>query len=58
MFNLKIVLVAAAVAGHILPLFADFRGGKGVATLAGAVLAVYLLNVSKTPAEAGAFPRT
>ena len=41
MFNLKIALVAAAVAGHILPLFADFRGGKGVATLAGAVLAVY-----------------
>lgn len=36
MFNLKIALVAAAVAGHILPLFADFRGGKGVATLAGA----------------------
>ena len=41
MFDLKIALVAAAVIGHILPLFAGFRGGKGVATLAGAVLAVY-----------------
>ena len=40
-FDLKIELVAAAVIGHILPLFAGFRGGKGVATLAGAVLAVY-----------------
>ena len=42
MFNLKIALVAAAVAGHILPLFADFRGGKGVATLAGYPGAVLL----------------
>lgn len=41
MYNLKFALVAAAVAGHIFPLFAGFRGGKGVATLAGAVLAVY-----------------
>lgn len=41
MFNLKIALVAAAVIGHILPVFARFKGGKGVATLAGAVLAVY-----------------
>ena len=39
--TLKIALVAAAVIGHILPLFAGFRGGKGVAPLAGAVLAVY-----------------
>ena len=38
MFDLKIALVAAAVIGHILPLFAGFRGGKGVATLAGAVV--------------------
>lgn len=45
MFNLKIVLVAAAVLGHIFPLFAHFRGGKGVATLAGAVLAVYPMAV-------------
>lgn len=41
LFNMKIVLVAAAVLGHIFPLFAGFRGGKGVATLAGSVMAVY-----------------
>ena len=41
LFNLKFALTAAAVLGHIFPLFAGFRGGKGVATLAGAVLMVY-----------------
>lgn len=41
MYNLKFALVGAAVLGHIFPVFAGFRGGKGVATLAGAVLAVY-----------------
>jgi glycerol-3-phosphate acyltransferase PlsY len=41
MFLLKIGLVAAAVVGHIFPVFAGFKGGKGVATLAGAVLGVY-----------------
>lgn len=41
LFNLKIALVAGAVLGHIFPIFAHFRGGKGVATLAGAVLGVY-----------------
>jgi acyl phosphate:glycerol-3-phosphate acyltransferase len=29
-----------AVAGHIFPLFANFRGGKGVATLFGVVFAI------------------
>ena len=41
MFNLKIALVAAAVLGHIFPIFANFKGGKGVATLAGATLGVH-----------------
>jgi len=41
LFNMKFALTAAVVLGHIFPLFAGFRGGKGVATLAGAVLAVY-----------------
>lgn len=41
MFLFKIALVAAVVLGHIFPVFAGFRGGKGVATLAGSVLGVY-----------------
>lgn len=38
--NLKIFAVAASVLGHIFPIFAGFRGGKGVSTLIGAVTAV------------------
>ena len=30
----------AAVLGHIFPIWADFRGGKGVATLFGMILAI------------------
>ncbi len=41
MIGLKIALLAAAVLGHIFPIFAGFKGGKGVATLAGGVLAVH-----------------
>lgn len=39
--NVKIGLVFAAVLGHIFPVFAEFRGGKGVATMAGAVVGIY-----------------
>ena len=40
--NLKIrFAVFAAVLGHIFPIFAGFRGGKGVATLVGAMTGIY-----------------
>lgn len=38
---LRLALVAAAVVGHLFPLFAGFKGGKGVATSLGGVLAVH-----------------
>lgn len=41
MINLKILGVFAAVLGHIFPIFANFKGGKGVATLVGAVTGIY-----------------
>ena len=41
MINLKILGVFAAVIGHIFPIFANFKGGKGVATLVGAVTGIY-----------------
>lgn len=40
---IKILAVVMAVLGHIFPIFAGFRGGKGVATLIGAVTGVYPL---------------
>lgn len=36
----EILLGTCAVIGHIFPLFASFKGGKGVATIAGVVLAI------------------
>jgi glycerol-3-phosphate acyltransferase PlsY len=38
--SLQIGLGLAAVLGHIFPIWADFRGGKGVATLFGLVLGI------------------
>ncbi len=38
--NLMIGLGLAAVIGHIYPIWAQFRGGKGVATLFGMLLAI------------------
>ncbi len=38
--NFMIGLGLAAVAGHIFPIWADFKGGKGVATLFGMAVAI------------------
>ena len=38
---LRVALAIAAVVGHLYPVFAGFRGGKGVATSLGAVLAIH-----------------
>ncbi len=38
--NFMIGLGLAAVLGHVFPVFANFKGGKGVATLFGMILAV------------------
>lgn len=40
LINLKIIAVFIAVLGHIFPIFANFKGGKGVATLIGAVTGI------------------
>lgn len=38
--NLKILAVVVVTLGHIFPVFAGFRGGKGVATILGAVTGI------------------
>ena len=40
--NYELAFGIAAVMGHLFPIFAGFRGGKGVATLCGMVLAIHL----------------
>ncbi len=42
--SLQLTLGAAAIIGHIYPLFANFKGGKGVATLLGVTLAIHPLS--------------
>lgn len=45
--NLRIAAGLIAITGHIFPVFADFRGGKGVATMFGVLLALHpLLTIS------------
>lgn len=38
--NLELVLGISALFGHIFPVYAGFRGGKGIATLLGVVIAL------------------
>ena len=47
LINLQILAGISAVLGHIFPVFAGFRGGKGVATIFGVLLALNpLLTIS------------
>ena len=47
LINLQILVGMIAIIGHIFPVFAGFRGGKGVATVFGVLLAIHLyLTVS------------
>lgn len=39
--NYQLALGVTAVMGHLFPVFAGFRGGKGIATLFGMILAVH-----------------
>ncbi|MCE2845954.1 MAG: glycerol-3-phosphate 1-O-acyltransferase PlsY [Sphingobacteriales bacterium] len=39
--HLSLILGTAALTGHIFPVFAGFRGGKGVATLFGVIMAIH-----------------
>ena len=39
--NLELSLGLAALIGHIFPVFAGFRGGKGVATMLGILVAIH-----------------
>lgn len=40
--KMQMLLGVAAILGHLFPLFARFKGGKGVATMLGILLAIHL----------------
>ena len=40
-FQYQLVFGIAAVIGHIFPIYTGFRGGKGIATLLGLLLAIH-----------------
>lgn len=42
---LLILIAASTVLGHIFPLFAQFRGGKGIATMTGISIALFPMSL-------------
>jgi len=41
LIHVQLICALAAVIGHVLPIFAGFRGGKGVATSLGVIIGVH-----------------
>lgn len=46
LIHYQLIFGTGAVMGHIFPIFANFRGGKGVATLTGSLLAINPLIIA------------
>lgn len=42
--NIQLLLGLSAVLGHLFPVFANFKGGKGIATLFGMLIAIHYLS--------------
>lgn len=42
--NLQLLFGLSAVIGHLFPVFANFKGGKGIATLFGMLIAIHWLS--------------
>lgn len=42
--NLQLLFGLSAVIGHIFPVYANFKGGKGIATLLGMVIGIHYLS--------------
>ncbi|MCC7296990.1 MAG: glycerol-3-phosphate 1-O-acyltransferase PlsY [Bacteroidia bacterium] len=42
--NLQLLFGLSAVFGHLFPIFAGFKGGKGIATLLGMLIAIHYLS--------------
>lgn len=42
--NLQLLFGLSAVIGHLFPIFAHFKGGKGIATLFGMLIAIHFIS--------------
>lgn len=42
--NLQLLFGLSSVVGHIFPIYANFKGGKGIATLLGMVIGIHYLS--------------
>lgn len=42
--NLQLLFGLSAVVGHLFPVFANFKGGKGIATLFGMLIAIHYIS--------------